>query len=256
MSHASAGREPLLELRGISKSFGHISAVSDVDMEVRPGEVLAVVGDNGAGKSTLMNVVIGLYRQTAGSILVSGVEQHFASPAAAAAAGISAVTQDLGLVECLDVATNMFIGRNPHRAGWVSKRTMDAEARAFLTRIEATVPDVHVPVGMLSGGQRQMITIARALRTGAELIVMDEPTAALGVRETAQVAELLGRLRAQGTSVMLVCHDMGLVFDVADRVQVMRHGRSVGVVEVAGSSKTEVIGLITGAIEIPVDVHA
>ena len=161
--------------------------------------------------------------------------------------GIAAVTQDLGLVECLDVATNMFIGQTPSRFGIVNRRQMKREATAFLASVKATVTDVGIQVGMLSGGQRQMVAIARALRTGASMILMDEPTAALGVRETALVAELIATLREQNKAVVIVTHDLDLVFQLADRVQVMRLGRSVGSFPIGTLTRDDVVGLITGA---------
>jgi ABC-type sugar transport system ATPase subunit len=248
--------EPFVRLTGISRSFGHIEALAEVDADVHRGEVLAVVGDNGAGKSTLMKVLIGLHRPTAGTVLVEGREVHFSSPSDAVAAGISAVTQDLALVEVLDVATNMFLGQIPRRRGLVDRRRMERETRRFLDGVQATVPDVRTAVGMLSGGQRQMVAIARALRGGAELVVMDEPTAALGVRETAQVTELIGRLRDQGKAVVVVSHDMDLVFQVADRVLVMRRGRNAGVLDIARTDRAEVVGMITGGTNRQVSVDA
>lgn len=242
----NAGGELFLHARGISKTFGHIRALTDVTLEVSRGEVLAIVGDNGAGKSTLMNVLIGICQPSAGEIHIQGVEQQFVSPRAAAAAGIAAVTQDLALVECLDVSTNMSLGHAPGRWGIVDRRAMDREARHFLDGVHATVPDVRMPIGMLSGGQRQMVAVARALRTGAPIVVMDEPTAALGVRETAQVVELISSLRSDGKGVVLVSHDMGIVFKLADRVQVLRQGRSVGMHEIARTTPEEVIAMITG----------
>jgi ABC-type sugar transport system ATPase subunit len=248
-------REPFVRLTGISRSFGHIEALAQVDAEVHRGEVLAVVGDNGAGKSTLMKVLIGLHRPTSGTMAVDGQQVHFSSPSDAVAAGISAVTQDLALVEVLDVATNMFLGQIPRRRGLVDRRRMEEETRGFLDGVQATVPDVRTPMGMLSGGQRQMVAIARALRGGAELVAMDEPTAALGVRETAQVSGLILRLRDQGKAVVVVSHDMDLVFAVATRVLVMRRGRAAGVLDVADTSRAEVVGMITGSTpgKVPVD---
>jgi len=244
---ATGRGEVRVRLEGIGKRFGHVTAVADVDLEARSGQVLALVGDNGAGKSTLMSVLIGLARPTQGRILVDGVQRHFSSPKEAVAAGISAVTQDLALVECLDVATNMFIGQVPSRFGFVRRRAMEEQARAFLDGVRATVPDVRAPIGLLSGGQRQMVAIARAVRSGAPVVVMDEPTAALGVAETAQVMDLVRSLSAGGTAVVLVSHDMGLVFDVADRIQVMRRGTSAGVLATASTTRSEVVSLITGA---------
>lgn len=254
--YPSADDNVYLRLIGVAKNFGHIAAVSNVDLEVRRGEVLAIVGDNGAGKSTLMSMLIGLYRPTEGTIDVDGTQHEFGNPSEAVALGISAVTQDLALVECLDVATNMFIGQVPRRWGLVDRAAMERETRSFLDSVKSTIADVRTPIGMLSGGQRQMVAIARALRSGAQLVVMDEPTAALGVRETAQVLELIRSLKDQGKGVVLVSHDMGLVFDVADRIQVMRRGRSVGVLDVAATTRSEVISLITGAIDLEAVVDA
>lgn len=243
---AGAG-QPALRLTGIAKRFGHIAALQGVDLAARRGEVLAVVGDNGAGKSTLMNILIGLHAPSDGTIEIDGRLHQFRSPKDAAAAGIAAVTQDLALVECLDVATNMFIGRTPTRFGLVRRTAMRRSARSFLDSVGATVPDVTAPIGLLSGGQRQMIAIARALRTGADIVLMDEPTAALGVRETAEVAELIRALRDQGKAVIIVSHDLSLVFEIADRVQVLRLGRGVGLRRMQDTSRTELVGLITGA---------
>jgi ABC-type sugar transport system ATPase subunit len=239
--------DEILRLTGIHQVFGHITALAGVDLVARPGEVLAIVGDNGAGKSSLVNIMAGIRRPTAGTIHVSGNAVEFHSPADATHAGIAVVTQDLALVECLDVATNMFIGQTPRRFGLVDWTTIRRETRAFLDGVGATVPDVRTPIGMLSGGQRQMVAIARALRTGAPVVLMDEPTAALGVRETAQVAELISRLKHQGKAVVVVSHDLPLVFEIADRIQVMRLGRSAGVVKAATTTQPEIVGLITGA---------
>ncbi len=247
MSAADDTDAAYLQLRAVSKNFGHIAALTEVDLVAGRGEVLAIVGDNGAGKSTLMKILIGLHAPTTGSISVAGRTQEFHSPSDAADAGIAAVTQDLALVECLDVATNMFIGHVPRRWGIVQRRAMLKETRTFLDGVQATVADVRMPIGMLSGGQRQMVAIARALRTGSPVVLMDEPTAALGVRETAQVAGLIKHLKAQNKAVIIVSHDMSLVFDIADRVQVLRLGRSVGVLRTADTARAEVIGLITGA---------
>ncbi|WP_382306796.1 ATP-binding cassette domain-containing protein [Herbiconiux sp. UC225_62] len=242
---------PFLSLRSISKDFGHIAALQDVALDVELGEVLAIVGDNGAGKSTLMSVMLGLLKPSSGTIAVNGEPIEFHDPADAARAGIGAVTQDLALVECLDVATNMFIGQTPTRFGIVDRRRMRREATTFLKSVNATVPDVTVQVGMLSGGQRQMVAIARALRSGAPMILMDEPTAALGVRETALVAELIEALRDQGKAVVIVSHDLELVLRIADRVQVMRLGRSRGAWPVSDLSRDDLVGLITGTRDVP-----
>jgi ABC-type sugar transport system ATPase subunit len=249
-SDAGAGTRsgvPVLALSGISKSFGHISALSGVDLDVRAGEVLALLGDNGAGKSTLVKIMSGLYPPDAGEIRVRGAVHHFASPSHAQRAGVATVYQDLALVEVLDVATNMFIGQVPTRRGLVDRRRMIRETEAFLASLSVTAPSVRTPIGMLSGGQRQIVAIARALRLGADAVLLDEPTAALGVRETAQAAGLIATLRDQGKAVILVTHDMELVFAIADRVFVLRLGRASGTRRIADTDRDEIVGLITGS---------
>lgn len=236
-----------LLLSHISKAFGQVQALTDVDLEVAPGEILAVVGDNGAGKSTLIKTISGVYRPDEGSIAVSGQTRQFRSPADARAAGIATVFQDLALVEVLDVATNMYIGQLPRRGWFVDRARMERDTRSFLNELKVTVKSVRTPIGMLSGGQRQIVAIARAMHTGANVILLDEPTAALGVRETAHAANLIRSLRDRGAAVICISHDMGFVFDVADRVQVMRLGRVAGVRRIAETDKSDVISLITGA---------
>ncbi|GCE02218.1 ATP-binding cassette domain-containing protein [Embleya hyalina] len=238
---------PTLELRGITKRFGHVTALDDVHLQARPGEILALLGDNGAGKSTLVKVMSGLYAPDEGEIRLAGDPRRFATPAQARSAGIATVHQDLALVECLDVATNLFLGRFPRRGLFVDRARMERETEEFLRSLDVTVSSVRTEIGMLSGGQRQIVAIARALKTGADTVLLDEPTAALGVRETAQAADLIRRLRDQGKAVIVVSHDMQLVFDTADRVQVMRLGRVAGVRTVAETDRDEVVALITGS---------
>ncbi|WP_395640492.1 ATP-binding cassette domain-containing protein [Pseudolysinimonas sp.] len=239
---------PALELRAVTKTFGHVTALDQVDLEAHAGEILAVVGDNGAGKSSLIRAISGVYRPDSGSIKVDGAEMHFQMPTDARTAGIATVFQDLALVEVLDVATNMFLGQIPRRGPFADRKRMERESRAFLDELKVTVSSVRSEVGMLSGGQRQMIAIARALRTGGRIVLLDEPTAALGVRETAQAAEMIAGVKERGNAVIIVSHDMGLVFELADRIQVMRLGRVAGVRATAETSRDEIIGLITGSI--------
>jgi ABC-type sugar transport system ATPase subunit len=236
-----------LRLRGITKAFGQVQALTDVDLDVTPGEILAIVGDNGAGKSTLIKTVSGVYRPDRGTLAVDGVERRFHSPADAREAGIATLFQDLALVEVLDVATNMYIGQLPTRGWFVDRARMERDSRKLLDDLKVTVKSVRTPVGMLSGGQRQIVAIARAMRTGARVVLLDEPTAALGVRETAHAANLIRSLRERGAAVICISHDMNFVFEIADRVQVMRLGRTAGVRELRNTSQNEVIGLITGA---------
>jgi ABC-type sugar transport system ATPase subunit len=238
---------PTLALTSISKSFGHITALRNIDLEVKPGEILALLGDNGAGKSTLVKVMSGLYGPDSGDIRVNGKVTQFATPVDAKSAGVATVYQDLALVEVLDVATNMFIGQVPTRRGFVDRKRMVRETEEFLRSLDVTVQDVETPIGMLSGGQRQIIAIARAIHLGATTVILDEPTAALGVRETAQAADMIKRLRDQGKAVVMVTHDMELVFKIADRAEVLRLGQVAGVRRIADTSREEIIGLITGA---------
>lgn len=239
---------PALELRAVTKTFGHVTALNQVDLEAHDGEILAVVGDNGAGKSSLIRAISGVYRPDSGSIKVDGAEIYFQMPTDARTAGIATVFQDLALVEVLDVATNMFLGQIPRRGPFADRKRMERESRAFLDELKVTVSSVRSEVGMLSGGQRQMIAIARALRTGGRIVLLDEPTAALGVRETAQAAEMISGVKERGNAVIIVSHDMGLVFELADRIQVMRLGRVAGVRRTVETSRDEIVGLITGSI--------
>jgi ABC-type sugar transport system ATPase subunit len=194
-----------------------------------------------------MKTICGVYRPDAGTIALNGEAMHFHSPADAKKAGVATVFQDLALVEVLDVATNMYIGQLPTRGGFVDRAKMERDTRELLDSLKVTVRSVRTPIGMLSGGQRQIVAIARAMRTGARVVLLDEPTAALGVRETAHATNLIGSLRQRGAAVICISHDMGFVFEIADRVQVMRLGRTAGVREVRKTDKSEIIGLITGA---------
>lgn len=232
----------------VSKAFGHVEALKDVSLEAHEGEVLAVVGDNGAGKSTLVKVLAGVIRPDSGELLVRGERHLFHSPRDAHSAGVATVFQDLALVEVLDVATNMFLGRTPRRGPFVDRHGMHRRAADLLVDLKIRLPSVRVPVGLLSGGQRQGVAIARAVLQGGELFVMDEPTAALGVRETAQVLEIVHELRSKRKAVIVVSHDLEVVFDLADRILVMRLGRRVGVRRTEQTSRSEVVGLITGTV--------
>ena len=239
--------EPALRLRGITKTFGHVVALQDVDLDAYPGEILAIVGDNGAGKSSLVRTMSGIYRPDAGTVQVRGQEHALHSPADARAAGIATVFQDLALVEVLDVATNMFLGQIPRKGPFADRRRMETESRRFLDELNVTVSSVRTPIGMLSGGQRQIIAIARAVRTGGHIVILDEPTAALGVRETAQAAQIIATLRERGNTVILISHDMSLVFELADRIHVMRLGGVAGVRRRDATTRDEIIALITGS---------
>ena len=243
---ASVG-ELVLSLRGISKHFGAVSALDDIDLDVHAGEVVALVGDNGAGKSTLVKVLAGVHQPSSGTITFGGKEVTLSDPSAALGLGIATVFQDLALCENLDVVANIFLGRelNPPRLDEVS---MEIRAWTLLNELSARIPSVREPVASLSGGQRQTVAIARSLLTEPKLILLDEPTAALGVAQTAEVLDLIERVRARGLGVIMISHNMEDVRAVADRVVVLRLGRNNGEFG-PDASNQELVTAITGADE-------
>ncbi|MDX6448757.1 MAG: D-xylose transport system ATP-binding protein [Gaiellaceae bacterium] len=238
---------PTLELRGLSKAFGSVQALSDVDFEVRDGEVMALVGDNGAGKSTLIKCVAGIYPIDSGEVLFDGEPVTIHGPKDAAKLGIEVVYQDLALCDNLDVVQNMFLGReirdflNRLREAPMEQRTADTLRSLSVT----TISSVRHPVATLSGGQRQSIAVARAVLWNSRVVILDEPTAALGVAQTRQVLDLVKRLASQGLAVVLVSHNLHDVFEVASRISVLRLGRVVGVYERAETTQQEIVGAIT-----------
>ena len=220
---------PLLELRTISKSFGAVQALRGVDLSLDSGQVTALVGDNGAGKSVLIKTIAGIHAPDGGDILWKGGPVHIRSPKAAAALGIETVYQDLALCDNLDIVQNMFLGREVTRHGLLAEEDMELSARQTLTDLSVTtVRSIRQPVVSLSGGQRQAVAVARAVMWNSELVIMDEPTAALGVAQTAMVLALVRRLADRGLAVMMVSHNLNDVFAVADRIVVLRLGRMVG----------------------------
>lgn len=248
MTESAAEATPLLEARGVSKTFLHVQALVDVDFRVYPGETVALVGDNGAGKSTLMKILCGAYQPDRGQIFVDGRETTLRNPNDAKAKGIAVVYQDLALVNGRDVACNVFLGREPKRAGvLVDKARMVRESQRTLQRLKINLPSVYTPVGLLSGGQRQAVAIARAVQQGGRLVILDEPTAALGVQEQAKVLRLIEDLKAQGTAMVIVSHNLQHVFHVANRIVVMRAGRKAGERPKAGTSAEDIVKLIVGA---------
>lgn len=252
---SAAKGQPMLEMRGISKAFGHVQALERVDLELYPGEVLALVGDNGAGKSTMIKILSGVYQADEGEIYIDGARVEISEPADAQKYGIATVYQDLALVNTRDVAANIYLGREPMRLGLIiDYRKMFADAEALLKTLRIDIPSVRVSAGDLSGGQRQAVAIARALARGERIFIMDEPTAALGVEQSAKVNDLIADLRAHGKTVLVVSHNMEHVFQVADRVTVFRHGRRVGTRLKAETSRQEIVGLIMGAIR--GDIHS
>ncbi|WP_457092549.1 ATP-binding cassette domain-containing protein [Microvirga sp. P5_D2] len=238
-------REPVLSLRGISKHFGAVSALTEIDLDVHAGEVVALVGDNGAGKSTLVKILAGVHQPSSGSITFRSKPVTLADPSAALGLGIATVFQDLALCENLDVVANIFLGRelSPYRLDEVS---MELKAWTLLNELSARIPSVREPVASLSGGQRQTVAIARSLLLEPKLILLDEPTAALGVAQTAEVLDLIERVRDRGLGVIMISHNMEDVRAVADRIVVLRLGRNNGVFE-PDASNQELVSAITGA---------
>jgi len=247
--------QPIVSMRAIFKRFGGVTALEDVDLDVRSGEVLAIVGDNGAGKSTLIKILTGVYQPTSGRMTMEGEPLVMASHADAIARGIDAVYQTLALADHLTPAANMFLGSELTTGvlglRWLDNARMKTEAeRVLRERLGVTLRSMDVPTESLSGGQRQAIAIARAVyNTNLKVLVMDEPTAALGPRETARTLRLIEAVRDQGIGVVVISHSLDDVFEVADRVQVMRRGRRVGVVNVHETTAKDVLGMIIGAHE-------
>lgn len=238
-------REPVLRLRGISKRFGAVAALTDIDLDVHAGEVVALVGDNGAGKSTLVKVLSGVHQPTSGSMRFCGQPVTLGNPGAALALGIATVFQDLALCENLDVVANIFLGRelSPLRMDEVA---MEVRSWQLLNELSARIPSVRIPVASLSGGQRQTVAIARSLLLDPKVILLDEPTAALGVAQTAEVLDLIERVRDKGLGVVMISHNMEDVRAVADRIVVLRLGRNNGVFEPDASNQA-LVSAITGA---------
>jgi simple sugar transport system ATP-binding protein len=245
---------PVLELRSISKSFGPVRALSGVGFALQPGEVLGLVGDNGAGKSTLISVVSGAAKPDSGEIFVDGVACAFESAVDARAAGIETVFQALALAPTLDIAENVYLGRETLRKGparflkWMDKASMRREVAAGFERLGLTLPPLSTKVGSLSGGQRQAVAIARAVIWGSRLVMLDEPTAALGAKQTEIVLSFIERLKQHGVAVLFISHNMQHVMRVVDRVVVLRLGRKVFDGSRSKLTATQLVGLMTGAI--------
>jgi D-xylose transport system ATP-binding protein len=246
---SSMSDTPLLQLQGITKTFGSVQALDDVDFEVRAGEVMALVGDNGAGKSTLVKCVAGTHSADSGQILFEGREVSIHGPKDAAKLGIEVVYQDLALCDNLDVVQNMYLGREISRAQILSEAPMEQHTAETLKSLAVTtIRSVRQTVATLSGGQRQSVAVARAVMWNSKLVVLDEPTAALGVAQTEQVLELVRRLGSQGLGVMLISHNLHDVFETADRITVLRLGRNVGVFERRQTTQQAVVEAITAGV--------
>ncbi|MET7367344.1 ATP-binding cassette domain-containing protein [Streptomyces sp. NPDC005566] len=247
MVHVSA--TPVLALRGVSKRFGAVQALTDVELEVHAGEVVALVGDNGAGKSTLVKTIAGVHPIDDGVIEWEGRPVKIDKPNDAQTLGIATVYQDLALCDNIDVVGNLYLGREIRKFGVLNEVEMERRSLELLSTLSIRIPSVRIPIASLSGGQRQTVAIARSMLGEPKLVILDEPTAALGVEQTAQVLDLVERLRERGHAVILISHNMADVKAVADKVAVLRLGRNNGVFDVKTTSQEEIISAITGATE-------
>jgi D-xylose transport system ATP-binding protein len=245
--------EPILSARGLSKRFGPVQALDGVDLDVRAGEVLALVGDNGAGKSTLVKSISGIHSVDSGEFSFDGQRVSIGGPAAATELGIATVYQDLALCDNLDVVANLFLGQEEVLDGpggavrALDEIEMEQRSHELLRQLSVTIPSVRSEVGTLSGGQRQQVAVARSLLGKPKVVMLDEPTAALGVVQTRQVLDLIRRLRERDLGVIVISHNLADVFAVADRIFVLRLGRKAGVFEASKVSEEQVVGAITGA---------
>ena len=238
---------PVLSMTGVSKRFGAVQALKDIDFHVSAGEVVALVGDNGAGKSTLVKAIAGVYTPDEGNVVFDGKPVNITSPSEAQALGIATVFQDLALCDNLDVVANLFLGNEEVRGRSLDEVSMEKESWRLLRELSAKIPSVRIPVASLSGGQRQTVAIARSLLGEPKVVMLDEPTAALGVAQTAEVLNLVERLREKGLGVILISHNMSDVMAVADRVSVLRLGRNNGTFNVSETTSQDIIAAITGA---------
>ena len=242
---------PILQVKDLYKHFGGLVAVDHVSLDIHPGEVVGLLGDNGAGKSTLIKMISGAYKPDGGQILLDGAAVSFATPLEARRRGIETIYQDLALCENLDASANIFLGRERmrHQLGIfrvLHRSYMLRESRQVLDQLDIRIPELRNPIRQLSGGQRQAVSIARAVYWKASLMIMDEPTAALGVPEQLKVLELIRTLRNRGVPVILISHNMQDVFAIADRAIVMRRGSKAGEVRISDTNENEVVGLMVG----------
>ena len=240
---------PLLQIEHATKRFGAVEALRDVSFEVYAGEVVALVGDNGAGKSTLVKAIAGTYPADSGSIFFDGAPVSISTPKDAAALGIATVYQDLALCDNIDVVGNLFLGSETMRAGLLDEASMEHTAVALMSRLSVRIPSLRTPVASLSGGQRQSVAVARATLGDPRIVMLDEPTAALGVSQTKEVLELIRTLRAEGLGVVVISHNLSDIFAVADRVIVLRLGRRVATFVTAETTPDAVVAAITGSNE-------
>jgi D-xylose transport system ATP-binding protein len=239
---------PILQLRGISKAYGAVQALSNVDLEVYAGEVVGIVGDNGAGKSTLIKAISGVGPPDTGEFIVEGQTVKISSPQIAARLGLETVYQDLALCDNLDVVANLFLGKEEREfLRTLNETDMEKRTLQVLHTLDVKIPSVRINVASLSGGQRQSIAVAKTILRNAKLVMLDEPTAALGVAQTRQVLNLIRRLREQGLGVIVISHNLADVFEVVDRVAVMRLGRNAGMFDIKTTTPEQIISAITGA---------
>lgn len=250
----------MLSARGLVKRYGHVTAIDHADFDLMPGEVLAVIGDNGAGKTSLIKALTGALVPDAGEVRLHGRPIRFAGPQDARAHGIETVYQDLAVAASMDIASNMFLGREIRRAGvlgsvfrLLDKKAMRRQAAEHMAALKVGVGSITQPVETLSGGQRQAVAVARAAAWARSVVVMDEPTAALGVKESGQVLDLIRRVRDKGIPVILISHNMPHVFEIADRVHVHRLGRREAVIKPSDYSMAEVVAIMTGALGVRPD---
>jgi fructose transport system ATP-binding protein len=250
--------QPVLQAKGLLKTYGRVVAIDHADLDLYPGEVLGVIGDNGAGKSTLIKCLSGAVIPDRGEILLDGTAVHFTTPNDAQAAGIETVYQSLAVCPALDIATNLYLGRERKLPGWRGRylRMLDLKGMRDTAKLELsklgllTIQDMHQAVETLSGGQRQGVAVARAAAFGQRVVIMDEPTAALGVKESRKVLQLIRDVRDRGIPVILISHNMPHVFEVADRIHVQRLGRRVAVVTPGSHSMAEAVAIMTGALAV------
>ncbi|MGJ6963764.1 ATP-binding cassette domain-containing protein [Streptosporangium sp. G11] len=251
---------PVLQARGLVKRYGHVTALDGVDFNLMPGEVLAVIGDNGAGKSSLIKALTGALQPDEGEILLDGKPVRFRDPLDARRHGIETVYQDLAVAASLDIASNMFLGREVRRPGLLGKvfrmldhKRMREESARHMTDLKIGLRSLTQPVETLSGGQRQGVAVARAVAWARHVVVMDEPTAALGVKESGQVLDMIRRVRDRGLPVILISHNMPQVFEIADRIHIQRLGRRVGLIRPGDHDMAEVVSIMTGALQLEAD---
>jgi D-xylose transport system ATP-binding protein len=240
-------KTPLLSARGISKYFGAVQALVDVDLDVHAHEVVALVGDNAAGKSTLARVISGVYEPDAGAVRIDGAPLTTFSTRAARAAGIATVFQELALAENLDVTANIFLGQELREHGLLDEEAMESLARAFLKNLNARIPSPRTPLAHLTAGQRQCVAIARTLVGKPSLIILDEPTSSLSIAQTAEVLTYISRLRDMGLGVLIISHNLTDIRAVADRIEVLRHGRNNGSFIASDVRYEDIIAAVTGA---------